>query len=938
MSVRLETATTPTTFTYTVNTEGTTCTITGFNGKESGDLTIPSSIDGYTVTAIGNSAFTYTNFDGKLTLPDTIAVIGNQAFAGCDKLTGQLVFPANLKIIKASAFMDCKGFTGELVFNDKLESIGRGAFYCCDGLTGSLLLPDSLVEMQKDSFYYCNNLDGVLHIPTGITNWSASYVTQCDHLTGFDVSDDHPSYCVKDGILYSKDMTKLIQCMITKAGKVSIPEGVTIIGEQAFYRCEKITAISLPSTLKKVERWAFGQTSGITEAFVLPNSLEYLEDSAFALSKGPRGTLVFRSKWQVGQSVFEGCNFTTIIVEEGVKTLPPYTFCGGSDIRKVVMPSTLQEIGNYCFAYINNLAVYGYSGTAAEQFVTSAAGSSINAKFFPLNNGFALSDAELTLLLTATNGAEHQLTVLTTGTELAATDVTWRSADEHIATVTNGLVKAHATGRTIITAAIGDIVLECILVVHEGAVINGVEFSADGRTLIKVSEDFNGELIIPEGVEEIAYEAISEVNGLTGITFPSSLKKLAHHALIRTGYSEGLTLIFPDSISVLEDIAVDNCCFVRMHYPANAKVGMYAFSMCNISVLVIPEGVSDLPQNVFQYAYIGNCYLPASLSSAPYNAFENATVGTFYGYSGTYAEQYVAELQAYYPDKTFTFVSLGAPINHSQYTLIAGETVQLTWLDNASWTSSDESVAIVDANGLVTGIQSGNATITATTDSGVSASCRITVKAAGYGDANSDGVVDVYDVLVILQHCAGWQVTLNAQNADVTEDGFIDLSDALQILMECMGNDLVSAVRALQVLADQFSIKLVEIVVQPVDQYIQLGEKAQFAVTATGDGLTYQWQVNRNDSKGWQSLDKATNILYVTCAVTLDHNGYQYRCIITDAFGNEVTSNVAVLHVELELPVTGDSALPQIWLATFVLSLLGIISLYLINERTRQAS
>lgn len=928
---RLETSTAATTFTYTANEDGQTCTITGFTGKESGDLTIPASIDGYTVTVIGNSAFTYSDFDGRLTLPDTIEVIGNQAFAGCSKLTGQLVLPASLKTIKGSAFIGCSGFTGEIVFNDKLERIGRAAIAGCNGLTGSLMFPDSLAELEKDSIYDCAGLNGVLHIPTSMSSWSASYVTLCGNLSGFDVSADHPSYCVVDGILYSRDMTTLLQCFANRTKAVVIPEGVTSIGPQAFYRCEQIPSFSFPSTLKRIEDWGCAVTLGVTEPIVLPEGLEYLGDRAFQICDGIRDAFVLPSGIQLGEGVFDTCQaITTLIIEEGVTELPPdtFTFCTG--LTQVYMPETIEHIGTNCFWGVYGVKVFGTPGTAAEDFVNSEEGCELRAEFYPLTNGYSFSESEIYLsLLEADNSNTAQIMIVP---EQPSVSVVWSSSDESVAVVKNGLVQAVSVGQTVITASFGDTALQCTVVVH-----NGVQISADGKKLIKVSSNYCGELVIPEGVEIIKSDAIYSVQGLTGVSLPSTLKEMSGNALYAVGYSQPFDLIFPESMLLLAEIAVQNCNLHEVRYPVNAHVEQCAFSMSNIMTLHIPEGVTTLPKNVFQYGNISSCYLPVSLTKAPYNAFENATVGTFYGYSGTYAEQYVAELQAYYPDKTFTFVSLGSPINHSQYTLVEGETVQLVWLENVTWTSSDEHVATVNADGLVTGVQAGTAVITATTDSGASASCRVTVKAAGFGDANGDGIVDIRDALVILQYSAGWNVTLNIQNADVNEDGLIGLSDALQILTDYMGQDLVSAMRALQSMMTDLGLSGIEITGHPVDQYATAGEAAAFTVTVSGDNLAYQWYINRNDGAGWKPIPSSTSSTYTIETVSIADDGCRYYCVVTSADGMQAISNEVALHVTLavELPMTGDAANPMVWLALMAASLAGIL---LLTEPSRKRS
>lgn len=116
---------------------------------------------------------------------------------------------------------------------------------------------------------------------------------------------------------------------------------------------------------------------------------------------------------------------------------------------------------------------------------------------------------------------------------------------------------------------------------------------------------------------------------------------------------------------------------------------------------------------------------------------------------------------------------------------------------------------------------------------------------------------------------------------------------------------------------------------QPTDQFVVEGQRAEFSVEATGDGLSYQWYINRNDGRGWRELDGAIGTAYVTSVTDLECDGFQYGCLITDQYGNTLKSDVAVLHVSKVpvLPETGDSSTPMLWLAMSILSMAGILLL-----------
>ena len=76
-----------------------------------------------------------------------------------------------------------------------------------------------------------------------------------------------------------------------------------------------------------------------------------------------------------------------------------------------------------------------------------------------------------------------------------ASAATWRSSNEAVATVNQGFVTAVSAGTTVVSVTFEGLTFECVVVVSDGITI-----SADGKTLMKVSTQCSGELVIPSGV------------------------------------------------------------------------------------------------------------------------------------------------------------------------------------------------------------------------------------------------------------------------------------------------------------------------------------------------------------------------------------------------------------------------------------------------------
>ena len=94
-----------------------------------------------------------------------------------------------------------------------------------------------------------------------------------------------------------------------------------------------------------------------------------------------------------------------------------------------------------------------------------------------------------------------------------------------------------------------------------------------------------------------------------------------------------------------------------------------------------------------------------------------------------------------------------------------------------------------------------------------------------------------------------------------------------------------------------------EITGQPQDVSVATGKTATFKVTATGENLTYKWQINKNDGKGFVAIEGAISATYTTDVVDVNCNGYKYQCVVSNE-GGEVTSATATLTVTV--PPTSD--------------------------------
>ena len=123
--------------------------------------------------------------------------------------------------------------------------------------THKIVVPDSVEKIGK-AF---NGHDGLLTIVlgAGVSDFNPKSFVNMNYLKEFIVSEDNPYICSVDGVVFTKDMKKLLR-FPTNWGKSSmydIPDGVEVIGEEAFYQGWNLTKIEIPNSVTTIEKRAF---------------------------------------------------------------------------------------------------------------------------------------------------------------------------------------------------------------------------------------------------------------------------------------------------------------------------------------------------------------------------------------------------------------------------------------------------------------------------------------------------------------------------------------------------------------------------------------------------------------------------------------------------------------------------------------------------------
>ena len=151
----------------------------------------------------------------------------------------------------------------------------------------------------------------VIHIGKDVKYIDETSFFYCKELKAIEVDGANEYYTSVDGVLYTKDMKKMLVYPIMKeneTSKYAIPEGVERIGACAFYKNETLTEVNIPSTLKEIGDMAFFKCENIS-LITLPDGLEKIGSDAFSYCQGMKHVMYIpASVKEIGSFAFYSCS------------------------------------------------------------------------------------------------------------------------------------------------------------------------------------------------------------------------------------------------------------------------------------------------------------------------------------------------------------------------------------------------------------------------------------------------------------------------------------------------------------------------------------------------------------------------------------------------------------------------------------------------------
>ncbi len=399
--------------------------------------TIPSTINGKTVTKIDYSGFQNCKYLETVTLPSTIKEIEAYAFEGCTSLTS-INIPSQVKTIPYWAFQNCSSlrninlsnvtkiepyaFNGcssltSVTFSANLQSIGDGAFKDTKALK-TVNLPSQLTYLG-DSAFEASGLTSIT-IPTSVKEMPSNYgaFENCKSLKTATIN----ASVTKIPYNLFKDCTALTTV------KFSSSSPVINFDRYVFSGCSSLTNVTLPPKLQNISNYCFENCTALT-TITIPDTVT-----------------------TIGVHAFSGCSkLSSIKIPYGVKEIQQYAFSDCTSLKNIYFTKSIQEIEKWAFenCSTSNLKIYGYSGTAA--------------KYFAQENGYSFTECTpVSSIKISGNTSVVKKSSVTLKANVSPTNaynktVKWSSSNPSIASVSSsGVVTGKAIGTATITAMATD--------------------------------------------------------------------------------------------------------------------------------------------------------------------------------------------------------------------------------------------------------------------------------------------------------------------------------------------------------------------------------------------------------------------------------------------------------------------------------------------------
>lgn len=567
-----------------------------YSTNYSGDIVIPQTVDNgaktYTVTAIGNGSFKYSNYLNSIQLPSSLIRIGIEAFYGSSLKS--VIIPEMVREVGDFAFNECY-YLADIQYPSKF-TLGKQAFGNTKWLTSQ---PQGPVYINDYFYAYSGTMPSgtILTIKDGIKEVCYNSLSGQEGLKGINFPAS-----LKRISTYA-----FFKCL--QLTDISIPDSVTFIGNDAFVGCWNLKNVKLPAMLETLEMMAFKDCSALL-SIDLPSSLKTIGNSVFEECNALTTVKLGEGIKTFGQNAFKGCEkLNSLQLPSTLETIPEYAFFECSSLSVITIPTQVKAIGTGAFASCSKLASLNIPrasctiGSSLFSYCTSLTAVHLPDSLQAVPDGLFYNCRNLP-------GVVFPSTVTSFGNALftgcaALTSVT---LPDMLTRLGSSLFEGCAALETVNTPSKLEII--------EGSVF-------------RYCSGLKG-FVLPETLTSIGDYAFEGCVKLNYETLSASLKTIGSAAF--KGCTSLTKIKIPASVTSISSYLFDYCTSlttVELH-SSITTIGYQSFGDCHLlSSITFPETMSDIGAYSFQKCYaLKKVKLPSGLSSINDYLFYNCTALT----------------------------------------------------------------------------------------------------------------------------------------------------------------------------------------------------------------------------------------------------------------------------------------------------------------------
>ncbi len=562
------------------------------------------------LTAIDNYAFSYSSLNTVI-IPPNVQTIGNHAFSYCRKLSS-IIIPPNVVSIGEKAFYNSD--LRSISIPATVREIGSNAF--------SSNMEDIQVEEGNTVFDSRGDCHALIETATNTLLMGCKNTVIPDGIKV--IGDDAFSNCINlTNISIPSSVTTIGANAFNSCNNlqsVHISEGVAAIGEKAFSTCNALTSITIPKSIRTLAGNAFASCENLTSIRVDANNPYYdsrdncnavMEKATNKLVAGCRNTVIPQSTESIGDRAFYGCrNLSSVIIPSKVTSIGISAFLGCSNICRIELPEGLKTIGEYAFFEMEKLTTVILPSTLTSignhAFAWSSNLASVEARMIkPIDIETYTFSSQNIATLYVPQGCASSYRVAKV----------WRQFKQ--------IVEGSLSNRDIIEFADFDVKHICIE--HWDKDGDREISKEEAAAVTDLGDAF--EQYSPLFVEEVGLENLYHPRYFDELQYFTGLTSIGNSAFL---YSDSLRHVtLPPQVQTIGNEAFYMCGNLQsIEFPESvAKIGTMAFYECkSLTSLVFPEGVEVIDDYAFESCKgLVSVSFPESLTTLGSSAFSGCS-------------------------------------------------------------------------------------------------------------------------------------------------------------------------------------------------------------------------------------------------------------------------------------------------------------------------